>query len=152
MNDGSEVKKRSRRPRRGDESPWCSTVAFTEALSPAMDRLPTMVYCDVVTPQITWRTSGKQPTPTRIILVSRRASGYGGQHPTSSVVRSFSPQVIIRAPMGTNRIAGTNPGAEVTSGEVHCIYWSLSGTVPSEPPSECLIEVIRGLGSPIFMW
>jgi hypothetical protein len=122
MNGGSEFKKRSWRPKRGDESPWRSTVAFTEALSQAMDRLPTVVYSDVVTPQITWRTSGKQPTPARIISAGRRASGYGGQHPTSSAVRSFSPRVVIRAPMGTNRIADANPGAGVTGSEVQCIY------------------------------
>jgi hypothetical protein len=122
MNGGSEFKKRSWRPRRGDESLQRSTMAFTEALSPVMDRLPTVVYCDVVTPQTMWCTNGKRPTPARIILVSRRASGYGGQHPTSSTVRSFSPRVVIRASMGTNRIAGANPGVRVTGGEVHCIY------------------------------
>jgi hypothetical protein len=54
MNGGSEFKKRSWQPRRGDESPRRSTVAFTEAELPAMDRLPITVHCDVVTLLSTW--------------------------------------------------------------------------------------------------
>jgi hypothetical protein len=50
MHGGSEFKERSWRPRRGDESQRRSTMAFTEALSQVMDRLPMVVYCDVVTP------------------------------------------------------------------------------------------------------
>jgi hypothetical protein len=61
------------------ESPARTIVAFTEATSQVMDKLPKAVYCDVVTPVTTWRTGGKRPTPARIISVGRRASGYGGQ-------------------------------------------------------------------------
>jgi hypothetical protein len=74
---------------RAEESPELSIVAFTGALSQAMDRLPKVVYCDVVTPLIMWRTGGKRPTWARIISAGRRESCYGGQHTTSSVVRSF---------------------------------------------------------------
>ena len=44
---------------KGEESPELSIMAFTGALSQAMDRLPIAVYCDVVTPLITWRMGGK---------------------------------------------------------------------------------------------
>jgi hypothetical protein len=37
---------------KGVESPELSIVPFTWALSQAIDRLPTVVYCDVVTPLI----------------------------------------------------------------------------------------------------
>jgi hypothetical protein len=56
----------------------------------------------------------------KAIWTSREASGYGGQHLVSSMVKIFSPRCVIRAPPGTNRIAGANPGAGVTGGKVHC--------------------------------
>jgi hypothetical protein len=41
-----------------------------------MDRLPTAVYCDMVTLLSRWRLGGKRQTPARVILTGRRASGY----------------------------------------------------------------------------
>jgi hypothetical protein len=53
------------RPKRGGESPTRATVVFTGATLQAMDRLPIVVYCDVVTLLSMWCPSGKQQTPAR---------------------------------------------------------------------------------------
>jgi hypothetical protein len=47
------------------ESPANAIVAFTKAMLQAMDRLPMMVYCDVVRLQGTWHPGGRQQTLTR---------------------------------------------------------------------------------------
>jgi hypothetical protein len=62
----------------GGESPARNTVAFTGAMFQAMDRLPTTVYCDMVTLLSTWRPGGKRQTLARVILTGRGASGYDG--------------------------------------------------------------------------
>jgi hypothetical protein len=41
-------------PKRGGESPTRTIMAFTGAVSQAMDSLPTTVYCDVVTLLSMW--------------------------------------------------------------------------------------------------
>jgi hypothetical protein len=84
------------RPKRGGESPARTTMAFTGAMSQAMDRLPTVVYCDVVTLLSMWRPGGKRQTPARVFLTGRRASGYDSQLTASSAVKIFSPSVVIR--------------------------------------------------------
>jgi hypothetical protein len=40
-------------------------VAFTGAMSQAMDKLPKAVYCDVVSLLSTWRLGDKRQTPAR---------------------------------------------------------------------------------------
>jgi hypothetical protein len=47
------------------ESPARTTVAFTGATSQAMDRLPTIIYCDVVALLSTWRSYERRRTPAR---------------------------------------------------------------------------------------
>ena len=64
------------------------------------------------------------------IWIAREASGYDGQPLVSSIVKIFSPQGVIRAPVGTNRIAGANPGVRVAGGKVHCTYDLIQFTVP----------------------
>ena len=66
------------------------------------------------------------------IWTGREASGYGGQPLVSSTVKIFSPQGVIRAPMGTNRIASANPGAGVAGGKVHYTSDLLQFTVLSD--------------------
>jgi hypothetical protein len=123
-------------PRTGDESPRRSTVAFTEALLPATDMLPIMVYCDVVTPQITWRTSSKRPTLARVILAGRRASGYNEQ--SSDWVRAYPGAKIFYSPrlwtLRRARIvaAGANPSAGITDGKVQWTQDLLHTIVPSK--------------------
>jgi hypothetical protein len=97
-------------------------VAFTGATSQAMDKLPKAVYCDVVTPLTMWRTSGKRPTPERIISAARRASGYGGQ--SSDQVRAYPGAKIFYSPrLSTLRrarivAASANPSAGITGSKV----------------------------------
>jgi hypothetical protein len=55
------------------------------------------------------------------------------RRPAHDLIRGkiFSLSVVIRTPESTNRSAGVNPGAEVTSGEVYMqIFFS---TVPLKP-------------------
>jgi hypothetical protein len=42
-----------------------AVVAFTRAVSQAMNKLPKAIYCDVVTLLITWHPGGKRQTPTK---------------------------------------------------------------------------------------
>jgi hypothetical protein len=84
------------RPKRGGESPAWTIMAFTEAVSQAMDGLPTAVYSDAVTLLSRWRPGGKRQTPARVILIGCRASGYGGQLTASSAVKIFPPPAVIR--------------------------------------------------------
>jgi hypothetical protein len=69
----------------------------------------------------------------------------------SSTVKIFSPRGVIRAPMGTNRIAGVNPGVGVDGGKVHCTCDLIQFTVPSETLSGRLTEQFAVPRSPIFM-
>jgi hypothetical protein len=95
MSGGSEFGRGKLAAEERGESPARNTVAFTGAMSQAMDRLPTMVFCDVVTLLSTWHPGGKRQTLARVILTGRRASGYGDQLTASSPVNIFSPLAVI---------------------------------------------------------
>jgi hypothetical protein len=84
-------------------------VAFTGALSKAMDRLPTAVYCDVVTPLITWCMGGKRQSPARIISAGRRASGYGGQHTVAELPELFQLKCLSPVLEARPHLNGNNP-------------------------------------------
>ena len=85
------------------------------------------------------------------IWIAREASGYDGQPLVSSIVKIFSPQGVIRAPVGTNRIASVNSGAGVAGGKVHCTCDLIKFTVPSESHLEHLTERFAAPKSQISM-
>jgi hypothetical protein len=114
--------------------------------------LTSMAQSDVVKPPKAWRDRGNGGSHGDDRAAMSSGKWVRSRLLVSSTVKIFSPRVVTRAPMGMNRIIGTNPGTGVTSGELHCIYWSLSGTVPSKPPLERLTERVRGFYSLIFMW
>jgi hypothetical protein len=84
------------RPERGEVTGASVIVDFTVAMPPVMDRLTTMVYCDVLQLLGTWRTGGKQPTPARIISAGRRPGGYGEL--SSDRVRAYLGAKIFYSP------------------------------------------------------
>jgi hypothetical protein len=70
-------------------------VAFTMLRPPAMDKLASTVYCDVLQLIGMWRKVGKRLTPTRAISAGRRSSGYG--EPASDRVRAYLvPRFLLR--------------------------------------------------------
>jgi hypothetical protein len=81
-----------------------------------------MAQSDVVKPPKVWRNRGNSGSHGEDHATTSPSKWVWGRLPVSSTVKIFSPQVIIRAPMGTNRIVGANPGAGVTDNEVHCIF------------------------------
>jgi hypothetical protein len=85
------------------------------------------------------------------IWTGREASGYCGQPMVSSAVKIFSPRGVIRTPVGTNRIAGANPGAGVAGGKVHCTCDLIQFTVSLEILSRRLTERFVVPRSQIFM-
>jgi hypothetical protein len=121
-------------------------------MSQAMDRLPTAVYCDVVTLLNMWRPGGKRQTPARVISTGRGASGYDGQLTASSAVKIFSPSAIIHTPEHTNRNADEDHGARPPAATGSLNQRSGSVTVPSRSSSDVLIERIEVLCSQFFMW
>jgi hypothetical protein len=120
-------------------------------MSQAMDRLPTAVYCDVVTLMNTWCPGGKRQTPAWVISTGRRASGYSGQLTASSAVKIFSPSAIIRTPERTNHNAGEDRGARPPAATGSLNQRSGSVTVPSRSSSDVLTERIEELCSQFFM-
>jgi hypothetical protein len=133
--------------RREGKSPGSANVAFTEARLPAMDGLPIAVHCDVVMLLGTWRMGGKQPTPARII--SRAAEQVGTvNHPVtrSEPIRAPRPFTPLGYPLcaehESRRPVRIQARGHRRRGALH--LRSFSGTVPSEPPSECLTERFVG--------
>jgi hypothetical protein len=147
-----QIWKREAGGRRGGWVTGANYVAFTGAMSQAMDRLPTAIYCDVVTLLNMWRLGVKRQTPSRVISTGRRASGYGSQLMASSAVKIFSPLVVIRTSEDTNRNADEDRSAcpPTVTGSLN--QQSGSVTVPSRSSSDVLTERIEELCYQFFMW
>jgi hypothetical protein len=144
--------KREARDRRGGESPVRTTVAFTRAMSLAMDMLPTTVYYNVVTLLNTCHPGGKRQTPARVILTGRGASGYDGQLTVSSAVKIFSPSAVIHTPECMNRNADEDHGAGPPVATCSLNPRSGSVTVPSRSSLVPLSKQLAGPCSQIFVW
>jgi hypothetical protein len=95
-------------------------VAFTVAISRVMDRLATLVHCDVLSFQDAWRMIVKRLTPVRIIPASYSLSGYGGHNVerarTNSSAKIFAS---LRYPLalGTNHSGRRELGRSITGDE-----------------------------------
>jgi hypothetical protein len=94
-------------------------VAFTGAMSQAIDGLSTVVYCDVVTLLNTWHPYGKRRTPAMVISTGRGASGHSDQLTISSAVEIFSPAMVIHFSQARIVAAGVNLHVGITGGDVH---------------------------------
>jgi hypothetical protein len=84
--------------------------------------LTSMAQSDVVKPPKAWRDRGNGGSHGDDRAAMSSGKWVRSRLLVSSTVKIFSPRVVTRAPMGMNRIIGTNPGTGVTSGELHCIY------------------------------
>ena len=95
-------------------------MAFTVASSQAMDRLATPIHCYVLDFQDAWRTIVKRLTPVRMIPASRGPSGYGGHNSERELIRAprFLLLSVIHLRWAQITVAGANPGARLTGGEV----------------------------------
>jgi hypothetical protein len=88
-------------------------------------------YCDVVRHQGTWRTIVQRLTPARMIPTSRGSSGYGGTTVSElELIRAsrFLLFSVIHLRCAWITAAGTNPGAQLTGGEV-LWTWDISSTL-----------------------
>jgi hypothetical protein len=123
-------------------------VAFTVAKPPAMDKLTTMVHCNMLKLLGTWRMGGKRPTQARINTVGRRASGYG--EPSSDRVQAYLSAKIFYSPrlstLRRARITATDAKPSAESLAAKCseslIFFSL--LYNGKPHSEYLTERFAG--------
>ena len=98
--------------RRGGIALEQEMCGFHHGRLPAMNQLSRAAYCDEVKLQGTWRPIGRWPTPANL---------FG---PAPSLIHGEDLFTLKRYPTtnSTNRVAGTNPGAGVVGGKVHCTY------------------------------
>jgi hypothetical protein len=97
----------------------------TVARPPAMDGLATRVHCDVLNLPGTWCTTGKRPTPAKIIPAGPRPSGYDEFN--SDRVRANPGAKIFYSPQLSTlcwariTVTSVNPDEGITGGEVQRI-------------------------------
>jgi hypothetical protein len=117
---GSKFGERSWRPERGGESPTNAIIAFTYAMS----RLPTAIYCDVVTLLFTWHGyEGRRTLARTPRLIVRQVGMVNSPVTWSELIptpRSFTPSHYPRA-IGHESQCQRGSRRGFTSGEVHCI-------------------------------
>jgi hypothetical protein len=110
-----------------------------------------MAQSDVVKPPKAWRDQGNDGSHDDDHAAMSPGKWVRGWLPVSSTVKIFSPRVVIRAPMGMNRIADANLGAGSPAARCTASTDLCQALYHQNPPSERLIEQVRGLYSLIHL-
>jgi hypothetical protein len=129
-----------------------ATVADTEAMLQAMDRLLILVHCDMVKLRGTWHPSGRWQAPARS---PGPAAGQVGTGPAHGLIHSedlftidHNSHTREHESWRSARIqARRSPAAKCSVSVDLC-----QATVPSEPSSVCLAEHLQRCFSQNFMW